>query len=302
MSPIRCVALSPAVDITYEALADGPLRLGGVNRPTTVHRRAGGKAANVARVVTALGGRSVLAAVVAGPTGRWYAEAAKAEGLDLDLVEADRGETRLCVTVLGEPAPTELYEPSAAPGHEAWAELVGREAAAEAAWTVVSGSAPPGIGAGDLALLVGAAARHRPVALDAHGSVVAEALAQALPLRVLKVNRDEAAGLLGRPRDTDAERLCAGLASYADCPVVVVTCGADGAVAVDESRTPVRVEAGPLGPHPTGSGDAFLAALVLALSQEEPLGVALERAGAAGTANAHAPTAGDVSRISPSGP
>ena len=123
---IRCVGLSPAVDVTYETAS--PVRVGEINRPTVVHRRAGGKAANVARVVAALGGRSTLAGIVAGPTGAWFERAARAEGLVLDLVASELGETRLCVTVLGDPAPTELYEPAPKVGAAAWGELVAREA------------------------------------------------------------------------------------------------------------------------------------------------------------------------------
>ncbi|MBZ5738723.1 1-phosphofructokinase family hexose kinase [Nocardioides mangrovi] len=292
---IRCVGLSPAVDLTYETSA--PLRAGAITRPTAVHRRAGGKAANVARVVAALGGESVLAGIVAGQPGRWLGELARAEGLRTDLVESEHGETRLCTTVLGDPAPTELYEPSGPVDTAAWAELVAHEAAADATWTVVSGSAPPGIGHHDLAVLLAAAARQRPVALDAHGPAVATALASGVPVDLLKVNRHEAAGLLRRPDDTAPEDLATGLASYAGSPVVVVTCGPDGAVAVDRDGVR-RVAAGPHGRHPTGSGDAFLGALVLDLAAGHDLDTALVAAAAAGSANAQAPTAGDVSALS----
>lgn len=296
---IRCVGLSPAVDVTYET--DSPVRVGAINRPTVVHRRAGGKAANVARVVAALGGSSTLAGIVAGPAGAWFERAARAEGLALDLVTSEIGETRMCVTVLGDLAPTELYEPAPEVGAAAWGELVAREAAAEASWTVVSGSAPPGVGPHDLALLVAAAARKRPVVLDAHGASVAAALAGGLPLALLKVNQAEAAALLGAPPGTEPGRLCADLSSYAGCPLVVVTCGAEGAV-VSEGGTLQQLAAGPTGPHPTGSGDAFLGALVLGLDRGIGLDAALRDAAAAGSANAKAPTAGDVSALSPSGP
>jgi fructose-1-phosphate kinase PfkB-like protein len=299
---IRCVALSPALDITYESVAGG-LRAGAINRPQVVHRRAGGKAANVARVVTALGGAATLAGIVAGPSGAWFDQVARNEGLDLDLVDdLDGIDTRLCITVLGDPTPTELYEPSGPVRSEAWWELVAREGAADADWTVVSGSLPPGVTAAGLASLVEAAAVRRPVALDAHGPEVGTALAAGLPVHLLKVNRSEAAALVGLDESTDPEQLCRALAQRSGSPLVVVTCGLDGAVATDETRAVRRVQAGSPGPHPTGSGDAFLAALVLATSRGDDLETALRAAVAAGAANAHAPTAGDVSRLSPSGP
>lgn len=289
---IRCVGLSLALDLTYETTAG--FRAATVNRPTTVHRLAGGKAANVARVVSALGFPSTLAGVVSGPSGAWFEQLATDEDLATDLVtDPDGSGTRLCVTVLGDP-PTELYEPAPALGSAAWEELVSREAEAQADWTVVSGSAPPGLTVEWLAELVGTAAHSRPVALDAHGPVVADALLAGLPISLLKVNRSEAAALLGVPGTTVPEDLCHRLAEVADCELVVVTCGTDGSVALDPTGQTWQVSAGGAGPHPTGSGDAFLAALVLGLQRGDAVEDSLRRAAAAGAANAQAPTAGQV--------
>jgi sugar/nucleoside kinase (ribokinase family) len=66
----------------------------------------------------------------------------------------------------------------------------------------------------------------------------------------------------------EALRKLAGLA-----PVVVVTCGADGAMAADaETREIVRVPAVPLEPlDPTGAGDVFTAGFILGTLQKWPL-------------------------------
>lgn len=66
----------------------------------------------------------------------------------------------------------------------------------------------------------------------------------------------------------EALRRLTGLA-----PVVVVTCGADGALAADaETREVVRVPAVPLEPlDPTGAGDVFTAGFILGTLREWPL-------------------------------
>ncbi|HLR93958.1 MAG TPA: PfkB family carbohydrate kinase [Jiangellaceae bacterium] len=71
-------------------------------------------------------------------------------------------------------------------------------------------------------------------------------------------------------------------------PLVVVTCGAEGAIAVDSAHgTEVSVDAVDLGPvDPTGAGDTFGAALITLLGAQLPLRDAVEGACLAATARA----------------
>lgn len=71
-------------------------------------------------------------------------------------------------------------------------------------------------------------------------------------------------------------------------PLVVVTCGADGAIAVDSATgTEVSVGALDLGPvDPTGAGDTFGASLIVLLERELPLRHAMEAACLAATVRA----------------
>ena len=68
---------------------------------------------------------------------------------------------------------------------------------------------------------------------------------------------------------------------------MVVTRGAEGAVAIDRDRRAFRV-AGPAvrGPYPVGSGDAFLAGLAVGRLRALTFIEALQLAGAAAAANA----------------
>lgn len=71
-------------------------------------------------------------------------------------------------------------------------------------------------------------------------------------------------------------------------PLAVVTCGADGVIAIDAAAgTEVQVGAVDLGPiDPTGAGDTFGAALIVLLDRGLPLAAAAEAAGLAATARA----------------
>ena len=63
---IVVVCLNPALDITHRVTA---VHWGGVNRPTAVHARPGGKGLNVARTLHALGADLLLMGLVGGITG-----------------------------------------------------------------------------------------------------------------------------------------------------------------------------------------------------------------------------------------
>lgn len=110
---------------------------------------------------------------------------------------------------------------------------------------------------------------------------------------IVTPNATEVLTLLGRPLedDTAPDALAAELAQLGGCRVVV-TLGAAGAV-IAESQRVIRV-----GPRPpssvvdtTGAGDAFTAALAVALVEGHPLAGAVEWACSAG---AHAVTIAEV--------
>ncbi|TDD31781.1 1-phosphofructokinase, partial [Nonomuraea terrae] len=64
---ILTVTLNLALDVTYEV---PHVDWNGVNRVGAVHRRAGGKGVNVARVLAALGRDVLVTGLAGGPTGR----------------------------------------------------------------------------------------------------------------------------------------------------------------------------------------------------------------------------------------
>lgn len=279
---IRCIALSPSLDVTY--LIDD-FEVGAIARPTQVVRTAGGKALNVARVAAGLGAPVSAIALLGGHTGRLVRDLL---GVPVTVVELE-AETRTCISIASQGELTELYERSASVPATAWDEVVGSVDEVEAGdWLAIAGSVPDGIPLSELAGLVRMMrSRGAHVAIDTHGPALA-ALVDAGP-DVVKVNRAEAAALLGS--DGNAGELAVRLRERTG-GTVVVTDGVAGSCAA-ASTGPVVVAADPVrGAYPVGSGDAYLGGLLAALAGGEPIDVALHRAAACASANAMQPGAG----------
>jgi 1-phosphofructokinase family hexose kinase len=266
---------------------------GGVLRPQEQITAAGGKGVNVARAAAILGGDAACAGFVAGHSGRLLVDLLRAEGLASrwTALEPDDGrETRNClilvdadsgqVTVINEHGPTV----SAADWQRLTADI---GALAESAGAVaLCGSLPPGSPLDAFAALI-AATRDSgtPVWVDTSGGALRAAL---IPGARIKVNHEEAAALLGVdvPQTPQAVAAVAnGIQRVTGAPVVI-TRGADGALYVDGVTallaTPPRVKAA----SAVGSGDSFLAGLLVALERGDTPADALRLAVGAGAANA----------------
>ena len=163
-------------------------------------------------------------------------------------------------------------------------------------WLTISGSMPRGLSDGGYRDLVAEAqAAGMRVAVDAEGEPLRLAV-EAGP-EIVKLNAAEAAGLLGRPADgrEDALASCAELRALAggDGPcAAIVTRGADGVAVAAPDGTRYKGTLYERGRYPVGSGDAFLAGLVVGLERGDPWPDALRLALGAAAANAELPGAG----------
>ncbi|MGW4663850.1 1-phosphofructokinase family hexose kinase [Streptosporangium sandarakinum] len=224
---ILTVTLNLALDVTY--VADG-VDWDGVNRVRSVHRRAGGKGVNVARVLAALGRDVLVTGLAGGPNGRAAEADLSAAGLPAALTPI-AAESRATLAVC-DPAPLPYGAAPAgpvgggpasdgtAPEDAAPARTAGPRTAlfnepgpvvteaelddflrgydrrlGDAAAVVISGSLPPGVPAGFYAELA-ARARGRgvPAIVDADGEPLRAAPA-GRPA-VLKPNAEELARAL----------------------------------------------------------------------------------------------------------
>lgn len=287
---ITVAGMSPSLDLTFVV---EELRLGQIHRPSAMVRCAGGKALNLARAARTVGAGVDLVGIFAGFTGSWLVSQLEGAGIGVTSVDAP-GETRTCVSV-GSTATGELTEiyPYASPvqpavWHRFGTALLDR-LVDRPGWLAISGLTPAGLPGDGLAdLITRARAGGAVVAVDTHGPALAGALA-ARP-ELTKINRSEAAELLGVDDDSDLQAMAEAIAARTGA-TVVLTDGADGAIGLDASGC-WRVPAHPSrGGFPVGSGDSFLGGLVAALDHGDDLPEALRWAGACGTANAHVPGA-----------
>jgi 1-phosphofructokinase family hexose kinase len=281
---ILCLTPNPAMDRTLYVHS---LHIGEVHRAEKTLAAAGGKGLNVARAIRTLGGDPLCMGLIGGHTGDLLAELAEREGLSARWTRI-HGETRTCV-ILVQPGndATVINEPGAEVGAEecrmflndAWTQ------AEHAQLVCVSGSLPPGFSVASFDMLLrGLVERRKPVWVDTSGKALKAALAvQGVNI---KVNASELGEVLGVEISNSKQAVNAmrhpgemGLAQ------AVITLGREGALLKDATgiwiaRPPVMKIV-----SSTGSGDAFLGGLAVALEAGAPPEFALRQAVAAGAAN-----------------
>jgi tagatose 6-phosphate kinase len=294
MKKILCLSPNTNVESTW-VLPD--LALGRVYRSPRVTHLASGKGVNVCRALLRLGGDGLAQGFAAGWLGRWFADLAEREGLPGEWTwVAGEGRQGLVLydphasgdsTLLSSPGPSV----SAADWDRLQAAALSRAPAVAA--VSISGSLPPNSPLSSFSGLVQALVEAgKPVWVDVDGPVL-EAALRARPAGI-KINAREAQGLLGllvwdaASAGAAVRRIRAqGIAR------VVVTLGSGGAVL--GAQEGLWFAAAPQLPHfhnSVGSGDAFLAGLLLGLVDGQDLPEALRMAAAAGGANAMIPGGG----------
>lgn len=290
---ILTVVPNPALDKT--ATIDG-FCLGRLFRVPNLLGLAGGKGFNVARALRVLGEQPLVVGPFGGYTGQAVIEMATAEGIGCAPVWLS-GETRTCLTIVDTVTDqiTEIYEDGPALAGESWQQVVSaiRQHASAAHVVTVSGSSPPGIPPDGLRQIVAAGHTARvPVLLDTAGAGLYEALGAAPEL--LKINRGEAAQILGRPLEQLRTTLDAAAELQArGARAVVITLGKQGAIGIDTHGRRFGWAAPQVaGTYPTGSGDALFAAIAAGLERGLALPDAVRLGVAVGAANTLQPGAG----------
>lgn len=277
---------NPSLDLLFEATR---LVWDDANRVDAPRRRPGGQGINLVRAARALGGDATALAPLGGEVGRELEARLGAEGTPL-LVVPISGETRLFVGVRERETGHSLLVNPRGPTfstEEMEALLAATRAAideASPAWFACCGSLPPGLPP-DLYARLGAYARERGARFvpDCDGEPLR--LAAEAGCDLLVPNAHEAGRLLGRAVHGVDEAAEAAVALRRFGPgLAVITLGAEGAVAAGSDG--VWHAAGPKIDEGSavGAGDAFLAALLLALQDGADTAAALVAAVAAGTA------------------
>lgn len=284
---ILCITPNPALDRTLVVPA---FRLHDVSRATEVIAVAGGKGLNAARALQRLGGDVTCAGLLGGHTGRLFAQLASQEGLRCDWTWID-AETRLAIIIAdgtGRDASL-INEPGPLVTHDEWLQFATcvESLAAKSDVVTFSGSVVKGPTPSQFAALLGACvAQGAQVWADSSGEWLRAAAG--VPRINIKVNGEEAAELLGQSVTSMQEAAPAAdtLRKRFQLQRVILTLGKRGAACADGESMwlahPPAVQA----VSSVGSGDCFLGALVLSLSQSGAMADALHSAVAAGAANA----------------
>lgn len=292
-----CVNANAAIDKTVVVRN---FTLDRIHRPEQVVQLPGGKGINGARALQTLGEQAHVVGWAAGYAGQFIAAGLQAEGLPAEWGWCP-GESRTCLSIVDplRGGVTELYESGPAVPAAQLEELRALVArlAPGAAFVTLTGSLPPGVPADFYADLArSAAAAGAPVALDCGGEALRLGLESGC-LTLIKPNQAELEALLGRTFHNLEECRQAALdTSTRYGTLVVLSLGAQGAVAARAGETwlarPPALEV----VSAVGSGDSLLAGLAQGLAQGLPLPEALRRGVAAGSANALSVGAGRFTR------
>lgn len=256
---ILTVTLNAAIDVTYRVERLVPHSS---NRVHDVHQRAGGKGINVARVLHHLGYDVAVTGLAGGRTGEQIRDDLATSGLRDELI-AVTGDSRRTVAVVDETDATVLSEPGAAVTLDEWIHFVARfrKQVAKSRVAVLAGSLPPGMPEGAYAVLGEAAhAAGVPVLLDSSGPPLLVGLAGHPD--VVKPNGPE----LAEFALTSDVLAAAEALQLRGAGAVVVSLGAEGAVAVTGAGRWRACPPAPVRGNPTGAGDALVAALAAGIA------------------------------------
>jgi tagatose 6-phosphate kinase len=259
---VVCVALNPALDITY--LSDR-FTAGEANRVGSVHAQAGGKAVNVARLVRQAGHEVLVTGFAGGPVGAEISACLDGWAVPHQFV-ATAAPTRRTISAysIKDGSATGYYEPGPPVTPAEWQEF--RESFAGlmrgAGAVVLSGSLPAGLPDDAYATLAALAAGAGAAAFVDAGASPLRAAALARPALV-KPNEHELAAAFGLPEPVSQEAAVQAAGRLLDegAQSVVVSLGARGLLGLRPGTTLLArppVQQG----NPVGAGDAALAALV----------------------------------------
>ena len=281
---IITVTLNPTIDQT---LVLERFVAGDTLRVKSSRFDPGGKGINVSRVVRELGGESVAMGFAPGGLGRYIEQTLKATGVECDFVHT-KGEARTNITIIDESRHTHtiLSDPGPQTDGRFAEQLLSklRKRLRANDWLVVAGSIPPPLSHDIYAEIITMARENwvHPV-LDADGPALVTGIA-AKP-EMVKGNRREFERLLGsRLSDERSTLEAAGVLRGMDIRMAVVTRGREGAVAVCDEGSFRSVAPRVRAVSAVGSGDGFLAGIVLSLSRGDNMENALRLGVAAGTA------------------
>jgi 1-phosphofructokinase family hexose kinase len=283
--PIVTVTLNPAVD---EAIAVDEFLLGDVNRCALGSLDAGGKGLNASRVIYRLGYETLALGFVGGVTGAMIRARLDEERVPHAFDDVEEM-TRLNVMLYERRSRrrSRIYLPGARVDRARIPDLQLRlQQVRPGGVVVLGGSLPPGLPETTYRDLVRwLRTRGVRAIVDASGAALANVLAARPAL--IKPDVEEASQVLEREISSDGDALAAAYElRRLGAENVVISQGADGAVAVGPEGSWKVLAPKVIARSTVGSGDSMVAGLAIALNRGSGLteGLRLGTAAGAGTA------------------
>jgi 1-phosphofructokinase len=265
---IVTLTLNPSLDRTVEVEA---LVRGTLIRTSEPVLEAGGKGVMVARALSANAVPTLAVVAVAGPEGAELSHLMEQDGIVCRFVPVS-GRTRSNLTV-SEPdgTVTKINEPGSALTEADIAAIATavRTSVRDGDWLVFSGSVPPQLEAAQVTAFLGEAVRAgASLAVDSSGDALEAALLS--KPRIVKPNREELSELVGRPLTSVNEVVAAAEEVRArGVEYVLVSLGAEGAVAVGPNGMIVGESHVDKPRSTVGAGDSFLAGFLSRFTVDE---------------------------------
>ncbi|MBP2637029.1 MAG: 1-phosphofructokinase (fructoso 1-phosphate kinase) [Firmicutes bacterium] len=288
-SSVVTVTLNPAIDKTVVV---EKLNVGGLNRVQSVRMDPGGKGINVAKVLNQFGVRVTAAGLIAGTQGQNLLNYLSLEKIAASFLPI-AGETRTNLKIVDNSSncTTEINEAGFVVGYTEIDRFKTQlsELLNDAAYLVLSGSLPPGVGTGIYRELVELAkGKGVKTILDADDAALLEGI-QAAPFAI-KPNIHELEKLAGIELADDREVIRAARTILAQgIELIIVSMGSQGAIIMDKTAT-YRVRTEPIVPQSTvGAGDSMVAVLAYSLLNRYSLEETAQWVTAAGTVTASKP-------------
>ncbi|MCE5323294.1 1-phosphofructokinase [bacterium] len=283
---ILTITPNTAIDKTYKVEGFG---LDRVHRPSASRTVAGGKGINVVRVLKTVGHEGIATGFVGGATGEAIMRLISQEGLRHDFVHV-QDESRLCIAVVDPKngTQTEINENGPLITKDEVELMLEKitSLVCGCEFVAMCGSCPPGVPDDFYGKIIRIAKNAGVKAvLDASNSHLKEAIKSA-PFMV-KPNVTELSQIAGRELLTLEEivRAAKSLKQFG-VSITAVTMGRSGAIVTDGVQVWKAVPPEIQFASAVGSGDAFLAMFMAAITQGKTLPDALVSATAAGAANA----------------
>lgn len=290
---ITTVTLNPAVDKTYTAKTILP---GQVNRTTSMMMMPGGKGINVARVLNQYGFRVRAMGFFGGYAGYFIRDSVQKQGVQCEFTMI-QGETRSNMNIMMEDHPvTEILEPGPTVTPDNMERFLNQYQTAlqDSSLVVLSGSIPAGVPSDIYATLIRLAKKQNiRVLLDTSGESLLYGL-QEKPF-LCKPNQNEMAYIAGKELNTIEDILPeARKLQQTGIPLVLVSMGEKGLLAVEEDRYHIAKVEGIHAVNTVACGDSVIASFAMSLELSENMEQAMRRAVAISAANATTMESGQI--------